>query len=83
MSNEKRDKHNSYSFRLVGMQCKSCGDLVKQELSELSYVSSVEVDYHNNIVKVSGDFVGIPPKALAKDFSYMLAEFGIALQYTK
>ena len=79
MSSENPRKYISFIFKLSGSSCENCKKIIERELSDLSYVSMVEVDLEKQTVKVTGDFEGIPPKALAQDFSYMLAEHGFSL----
>src|SRR3989344_9296096 len=68
--------NKTYTFHVHGMHCKACTLVIEQELSDLSYVESVQVDGHNHTVTVTGDFEGVPQEELAKDFSVLLASRG-------
>jgi len=71
------------TFHVHGMHCKSCSLVIEQELSELSYVDSVHADSHKHMVTVTGDFEGVPPVELAKDFSTLLSEKGYTFSVEK
>lgn len=73
----------TYTFYVEGMHCKACGLLIEQELSDLSYVELVSVDQNKHIVKVTGDFEGVPQEELAKDFSVLLATKGYSFSVDK
>lgn len=73
----------TYTFHVHGMHCKACSMVIEQELSDLSYVDSVNVDSHKHTVTVIGDFEGIPEEELAKDFSTLLASKGYTFSVEK
>lgn len=56
------------------MNCKSCALLIEKELSDLSYVEGVQINFDTKIVTVTGDFEGIPAEKIAEDFSILLYE---------
>src|SRR3990167_7173112 len=68
--------NKTYTFHVHGMHCKACSLVIEQELSDLSYVESVQVDGHRHTVTMVGDFDGVPQEELAKDFSVLLASRG-------
>lgn len=68
-------KNITLTFRLEGMDCRKCKQIVESELRDLSYVQSVTADIEKKLLRVTGDFQNIPLKALAKDFSTFLAEY--------
>ena len=76
-------KFKTYSFYVEGMHCKSCGLVIEQELSDLSYVEFVHADTNKHIVTVTGDFEGVPQEELAKDFSVLLVEQGYTFSVEK
>lgn len=67
-------KQITYIFHIDGMHCKSCALIIEEELKDLSYIDYVKVDLKKQTLKVMGDFEGIPPEALAKDFSTLLSK---------
>jgi sulfite exporter TauE/SafE/copper chaperone CopZ len=66
-------KQKSYTFHIDGMHCKACSLQVESELKDLSYVTEAHADIKTQTLKVTGDFDGVPPEALAEDFSHLLA----------
>ncbi|MFA5888913.1 MAG: sulfite exporter TauE/SafE family protein [Candidatus Paceibacterota bacterium] len=76
-------KNVTYTFHVEGMHCKSCSLVIEQELSDLSYVESVQVNGHKHTVTVTGDFEGVPQEELAKDFSVLLASQGYTFSVEK
>ncbi len=58
------------------MNCKACSQTIEKELSDLSYVDSVKVDFGDHTVLVVGDFKDVPKEELAKDFSALLHDNG-------
>ena len=77
----KKIKPITHQFFIKRMHCKGCGELVQKEIGDLSYVFSVEVDIHRNVISVEGDFEGVPPEELAKDFTHILAEHKFEVRY--
>ena len=75
--------NKTYTFHVHGMHCKACTLVIEQELSDLSYVESVQVDGHRHIVTVTGDFEGVPQEELAKDFSVLLGSKGYTFSVEK
>ena len=64
----------TYKFHVDGMHCKSCRLIIESELNDLSYVDHAKADIRTGVLEVTGDFEGVPPEALAKDFSTLLAD---------
>lgn len=77
------NKTKTYKFHANGMHCKSCSLVIEQELKDLSYVDSVHANSHTQEVVVTGDFDGIPPEDLAKDFSTLLSKNGYSFSVEK
>lgn len=65
------------------MHCKACSLLIEQELLDLSYVKTVQVDSHRHTVTIEGDFEGVPEEELAKDFSVLLSPHGYTFSLEK
>lgn len=73
----------TYTFHANGMHCKSCSLIIEQDLKDLSYVDAVHANSHTQIVTVTGDFEGISPEDLAKDFSTLLSKKGYSFSVEK
>lgn len=66
----------TYIFRVKGMDCVSCDQIMKKDLLDLSYVKSVEIDVSTKTVSITGDFNGIPENILAEDLTILLSPHG-------
>ena len=76
-------KHIIYTFHIEGMHCKSCSLVIERELSDLSYVEKVKMNFNNKTVSVTGDFEGVPQEELAKDFTVLFSEQGYSFSIEK
>jgi len=43
-------------FRITGMSCSSCASTIKDSVSKIDGIESVEIDFTNNLLYVKGNY---------------------------
>lgn len=75
----KSSEIKKYSFKIGGMNCKSCAISIEKDIKKVHGVTEVTVDYPNGLLNISGKFDGLTEEEIAKDLSRAIFDSGYTL----